>query len=348
MSSIYLSIVVCGRNDNYGGDFNQRLQNMLLWNYHWLNHYQLESEIIFVNYNPLPDNKPIEEMVSFPASNDKVRIRILEVPFSLHQKILDAHVRKPVPLLEFIAKNVGIRRAEGKFVVVTNADVLFDPFLLRMLKDEKLSDGIFYRATRVDFELPASLAFTGDTQLFLRQIRSHVFKFFMKGGTFTDRTNLPIRFKHSYWLLFNFLRRIVYTLIYPIRKYTSLLHIPYTEEIFTFKYFCNASGDFMLMSKKDWLRTKGYPEDTWISTHTDSLHLLMAVADGMKQQVLPSFVYHQEHGRRFDFNVYDPDMDLMYNRMIIEAQEMLRTGQSNNNNTPDWGVANEILSGKIV
>ena len=111
-----LSIVITGRNDNYGGDFNRRLQNTIHWLFHWLNHYKISSEIVFVNYNPLKDEAPIDEMITIPAATDLVNVREVTVTAEAHEKILAkyATVCKPVPVMEFIAKNIGIRRAKGE------------------------------------------------------------------------------------------------------------------------------------------------------------------------------------------------------------------------------------------
>jgi hypothetical protein len=48
-----------------------------------------------------------------------------------------------------IAKNVGIRRARGRFVLATNVDILFPDGLLDALK-EGLSEGVLYRNDRLD------------------------------------------------------------------------------------------------------------------------------------------------------------------------------------------------------
>jgi hypothetical protein len=55
-----------------------------------------------------------------------------------------------------IAKNVGIRRARGRFVLATNIDILFNDELMRFLKSGGLRPGKMYRIDRtdVDSEVP--------------------------------------------------------------------------------------------------------------------------------------------------------------------------------------------------
>jgi hypothetical protein len=336
-----LSIVITGRNDNYGGDFNRRLQNTIHCLFHWLNHYKISSEIVFVNYNPLKDEAPIDEMITIPAATDLVNVREVTVTAEAHEKILAkyATVCKPVPVMEFIAKNIGIRRAKGEFVLATNADVIFDPEVFRYLAENEWQKGFFYRATRVDFELAKPLTFNDNQSAFLAEIKANVFKFFMKGGTFTDRSSFSTDTKLRYLSAFNGIRRIVYTAIFPFRHLLKHLSIPYTEELFTFQHFCNASGDFMLMSKDDWSKVRGYAENTWISTHTDSLHLIMSSVTGLKEKTLPYLVYHQEHERRFDFNTANPDMDKMYKRLLTDSETMLATGKVVGGNDDTWGMS---------
>jgi len=41
-----------------------------------------------------------------------------------------------LPLFQMIAKNVGIRRARGRFVLVTNIDILFSDAVIQFMRDE--------------------------------------------------------------------------------------------------------------------------------------------------------------------------------------------------------------------
>src|SRR4030095_9388187 len=48
----YLSIVITGRNDNFGGDFNQRLLAAAAYNHQLLSGAGVEYELVFVEWRP--------------------------------------------------------------------------------------------------------------------------------------------------------------------------------------------------------------------------------------------------------------------------------------------------------
>ena len=50
-----ISIILVGRNDNYGGNFEDRLFSTLDYNSRALSERGIEHEIVFVEWNPVPD-----------------------------------------------------------------------------------------------------------------------------------------------------------------------------------------------------------------------------------------------------------------------------------------------------
>jgi hypothetical protein len=58
-----------------------------------------------------------------------------------------------VPFLEYVAKNVGIRRATAPFILVTNADILLGREVLGAIADRRVQPGAMYRAPRCDIKL---------------------------------------------------------------------------------------------------------------------------------------------------------------------------------------------------
>ena len=151
MNNPYLSIVVAVRNDNYGGDFIQRLQNSISWNTKWLEHFALDSEIILVNWNPIQENSALIDQMHWPQNLKHVTLRLITVPNTIHSSYVNPDLRDTVPLFEFIAKNAGIRRAKGTLVLSTNADILIHPEICRKVAQQDLQTSCFYRANRLDF-----------------------------------------------------------------------------------------------------------------------------------------------------------------------------------------------------
>ena len=133
-----VTAVVVGRNDDYMPDFRQRLEATVAWN-----HEHLADEVILVEWNPPPERDLLAEGLTrkFPF------VRAYVVPGEIH----DAVCHNPaVKLLEYHAKNVGIRRARTPWVITTNADALFAPDAVRALRLGPLSEDEVWTTERVD------------------------------------------------------------------------------------------------------------------------------------------------------------------------------------------------------
>src|SRR5215831_5630841 len=105
-----IAAVVVGRNDDYMSDFAARLYATLEWNIRYL-----VSEVVFVEWNPPPDR----ELLAHELTKRFSCLRAYVVPPELHAAICE---NPHVPLLEYHAKNVGIRRAQSRWIMTTNAD----------------------------------------------------------------------------------------------------------------------------------------------------------------------------------------------------------------------------------
>ena len=142
-----VSFVVTARNDNYGGNFLHRMQvfvNALLAQ--WRQHH-LQAELVIVEWNPPENAKPLAEALVWPDALLPGTVRIVQVPNELHQQLPNSD---RMPMFEYIAKNVGIRRARGEYILATNPDILFSDKLIRFLASGKLSHDAFYRVDRYD------------------------------------------------------------------------------------------------------------------------------------------------------------------------------------------------------
>jgi len=107
-----ISAVIVGRNDDYMSDFIHRLRVTVSWN---LRH--LASEIIFVEWNPPEDR----ELLSLSLAREFSCFRAYIVPAEIHQTLCE---NEHIKLMEYHAKNVGIRRAKYAWVLATNADAV--------------------------------------------------------------------------------------------------------------------------------------------------------------------------------------------------------------------------------
>ncbi len=328
MSNLFLSIVVTGRNDNYGGDFRERLQRCVVWTHKQLTVHKMLSEIIFVNYNPLPE-PAIEGFINWPSSNEFVKMSIITVPASVHSTLVSEGKRKNVPLLEYPAKNAGIRRAKGEYILSINPDIIIPSEIFEIIKSAKKDS--YYRVNRFDFR-------TGKAGTDLDEIKKNITKIWLKDFSFSRTPSAVsegeflkvVALQKIYFMKYNFM-----LFISPLlRLIWKVSYHPKAE----MKYHCNVSGDFMLMHRDNWNKLKGYNEQSFISLHTDALMVIQAAALGLKETVLPFPIYHQEHERRYDANDENPEYRKAYLTFQSEAQKMLAEKKPAVYNNEDWGL----------
>lgn len=142
-----LSIVVTSRNDDHGGDLAHRTSLFVHTLAEQAGRYGLDGELIFVEWNPPRNEPPLAESLAWPSNFGPFEIRVITVPRSEHDKLANSDV---LTIFQMIAKNVGIRRARGDWVLATNPDLFFDGRLVEFLATANLDKDCYYRATRFD------------------------------------------------------------------------------------------------------------------------------------------------------------------------------------------------------
>jgi hypothetical protein len=144
VNSVYLSIVVTGRNDNYGAGFLKRAQNFLNKLGESLALVPLaELEIVCVDYAAPPGQKNLHEIFELPEAL-RGRVRFVIVPSRFHEEF-----HAPVGFLEYVAKNIGIYRSRGEFVAAMNPDSLLSYHFLENCANRAFNPGVFYVSHRV-------------------------------------------------------------------------------------------------------------------------------------------------------------------------------------------------------
>ncbi len=142
-----ISFVVTSRNDNHGGDLLRRMQLSVSALLEQCHRYNLSSELIIVEWNPPPERPPLIDALRWPKNPGPCDVRIITVPPEIHRGF---KYSDKLPLFQMIAKNVGIRRARGEYILATNIDVLFSNELMRFLSEAKLDPDGLYRLDRWD------------------------------------------------------------------------------------------------------------------------------------------------------------------------------------------------------
>jgi hypothetical protein len=112
-----ISVVVIGKNDNYGGNLTHRFT-------HCLNILtQSFDEIIYVDWKS-NGKSLIEEVINNVERKDNIKSYIVSEQ--------DIQNNNPeyinYSIVEVIARNIGIRRATNDWILVTNVDVLIENF----------------------------------------------------------------------------------------------------------------------------------------------------------------------------------------------------------------------------
>jgi hypothetical protein len=145
-----LTIVLTGRNDNYGGDFAERFLRTLEFNVRELRAAAIGHEIVLVEWNPLPDRPLLSDLIRERLGSETGEaLQTIVVDPGYHDALtLNPHLS----MLEYVAKNVGIRRARGAFVLSTNTDILFGRGVVTAL-GTTLALRTVYRVPRIDLNI---------------------------------------------------------------------------------------------------------------------------------------------------------------------------------------------------
>jgi len=144
----YLTIIATGRNDDFGGDFNGRFFRALHFNHRQLAAAGITHEFVFVEWRPI-DRRPLLASVLADefAELRSLRLRSYVVDPAYHDAL---SLNPRLQFQEFIAKNVGVRRALGEFVLTTNTDIYLSRGVIACLQARALEPGVLYRAARHD------------------------------------------------------------------------------------------------------------------------------------------------------------------------------------------------------
>ena len=320
-----LSIVAVSRNDNHGGQLELRMQAFLDTLARQSEALSLPIEIILVEWNPPADRPRFRELLRFPPDRSHATVRIIEVPETRHRHFAYAHSQA---LYQMIGKNVGIRRAEGQFVLCTNVDILLSDELFSFLANAELDAEAIYRCDRHDAK-QLSRYDRAESRSLLEYCVKNPSRYNRLRGTYNlDGEKVSVTYADTC----------------P----TDALPFP---ELHT-----NGCGDFQLMSRDQWFRLGGYAEFDCFSLHIDSVLQITAHFAGIREvQLQPPLVcYHLDHANGWTPEVErDGSLDanlksrrlprLDYGSVVQLAQFMKERGGAFSLNQASWGLGGEAL-----
>jgi hypothetical protein len=278
-------------------------------------------EFVLVEWNRPASNPPLESVLRWPQPLP-FPVRIIEVPAEVHQRLPKA---EEMQFFEWIAKNVGIRRAQGEFVLATNPDSLFESAVVDFLARHTLSDDSFYRVDRYDIRSPVP---AGTVDERLQFCRANIWR--------VNGLGRSVVFDHPPGRWASRPRQLRRAMAPPSEKQEAREPAPEAW------IHCNASGEFLLMHRERWHDLRGYPELP-SPGHMDSYACVMATAAGMQQRVLGGWcrIYHQEHSRAVEWATPDATSpsSVSYEQFLRDARAMLAAGRPKVFNSVRWGLA---------
>jgi hypothetical protein len=192
----YLSIVTTARNDDHGGRLLHRMQLFVDSLIAQCNRHGLDAELVLVEWNPPEDRPRLAEALRWPDDTGRCTVRIIEVPHVVHARLRHS---ERLPLFQMIAKNVGIRRARGAYVLATNIDLVFSNELVEFIAKRQLKGGVLYRVDRYDVESDIDESASMDEKL--RECERKLIRVCRRDGTLDLRTGEFYRIYDSLYYL---------------------------------------------------------------------------------------------------------------------------------------------------
>ncbi len=319
-----LSIVVMSRNDTHVERMEDRTQSFIDCIHYLAEKNETNVELIVVEWNPPTDRPSMADQFSFPETHKFVVTRILTVTPEIHQRY---KAGKAMPVFQMIAKNAGIRRARGRFIAVTNIDILFSEPLFRALTSPDLKEGHHYRSNRWDvdrriLDLPTieEMLHQADGMTFQINLADGLIPIDKVGAHLENKSARTSRRRPSFSL--------------------DALH---TE----------ACGDFQMLHRRDWLKVRGYSEFDLYSFHIDSLFSVSCNHAGLEEVVLPHECahYHIDHtlgvkkaSDSYEINEKKTIKHISYNALqLLDAYQDLQKAPLIFNDA-NWGLALDNLS----
>jgi hypothetical protein len=318
-----ISLVIAARNDDYGGNFANRMRTSIRVLAELAKQYSASFELVIVEYAP-PENKPpIATQVS-DISHEALPIRIITVPTSFHHRVAKSSKN---PFLEYVAKNIGIRRAQGEFIIAMNPDIIFSASMVQFLAQGTLNAHTVYRANRSDL----SLRFIDETlpvSDVLALCQAHVTRTWTPHGQlYTSWVRWGIRMRNH---------------LSPRSILRNLRLAPifntYRTSRPTIKPHDAAAGDFIMAHRDAWTMVRGYDQEP-INSYTDGYNLHMFHVHGYKQCVLKEPIYHINHTAS-----NSKTFQLPFQKYQRDTQQMLRTNVPYKIYDEHWGFPEEYFS----
>jgi hypothetical protein len=279
----YLTLVAASRNDDHGGNPLYRTQIFVESFLEQCERHQLPAELILVEWNPPRDQGPLAEVICWDRQNVWVDCRVITVPHERHVFIRFGRV---LPLFQMIAKNVGIRRARGEFILATNIDILFsDELIARVARKDFRADRL-YRCDRFDVDSTIPKDVPLDEKL--RFAWGNVVRRNQRSLAATQIEGSPPDLV---------IKAALASGHFELEAHCGLSALVAKPSIPLLYLHVHACGDFTLLHRDAWAKIGGYAEFEMFSLHLDTLGLATAHLAGFRETWFPppAVCFHIEH-----------------------------------------------------
>lgn len=303
------SFVATSRNDDHGGDVLRRTQSFINRLAEQCERHQVSGELVLVDWNPPPARAPLADVLGWPAGGNWFSARVVSVPPALHRQL---RYSSRLAMYQMIAKNVGIRLAQGNYIIATNIDIIFSDELFRWLKSGIMREGVLYRSDRWD--IPNEIQLEPDLDVLLERARREAIRCNLQGTTGIRQSGPFVvtpqnRFDDEFYFPLHDLIEEVERSLMADAAVSADQVLEALDKLVSFELprlragfivptlHTNACGDFTMLSRRDWFRLRGYPEWNIFSWHIDSIFLYQAHYAGLKLENLGDTCvhYHIEH-----------------------------------------------------
>ena len=310
-----LSIVTVTRNDDHVEQMRERTQAFINSVEFLSRKYETNIELIIVEWNPPSGRLRMREAFAYPITSPFIDYNIVTVPNSVHNSY---KYSQNLPLYQMIAKNVGIRRSRGKFVLATNIDILLSEKLFVAITHPQLEHGKIYRSNRWDIDRKVLEISEPEQQLLA--CPSMLLQTNYPSGTVKPSDQVPD---------------------------TTDSRISWFPDLHTW-----ACGDFQLMHREDWAKIGGYSEIDAYSYHIDSLFALTCYHAGFIEHRFDNTLAHYHIDHTLGIQVNASEYTINENKTIkhLSLGDLLNLHLSMHNkkdyllfNHDDWGLADHEL-----
>jgi hypothetical protein len=325
--------------------------------------HDLNSELVIVEWNPPAERQRLREALVWPKNTDPCAVRIIEVPNGLHDLYKNAD---RLPFYQWIAKNVGIRRAKGRFVLATNVDLLFSHELVEFLASGKLVPKTMYRIDRYDVrsEIPTNTSLAEQLDYCARNVIRVNAREDVVSPDALDTLEREPKFRIKVPSKMYMLWRTRFRSRLRSRDYLGMEAVPHSGLRVQMRYLkrhfsppfpllhLGAAGDFTLLSREDWRSLRGYPELPIHAVNLDSVFCHIAYHNGLAEMVLqdPMRIYHIEHEpgwipqRQLKERLDAAGIPMLDgNEYISWIDRIYKEKRSIVINDPDWGLGEHAL-----